>query len=238
MSLCCGIDGCPGGWIAVCRHAATGSWDHRLLSPGGVAALAVAPPDVAVIDIPIGLPEAGPRDCDRAARRYLGPARGTSVFAAPIRPALRARDWEDACRIREGVEQKRYPRQTFGILSKVREIDELLRGDPHLGECVHEGHPEVTFAAMNGGNAMRHAKKSAAGRAERLAVIGECLGDGAVELYQRAAAHYPRARVGRDDLIDALALVWTARRIASGRHLRLPPQARSDALGLAMQIHY
>ena len=126
----------------------------------------------------------------------------------------------------------------FGILAKVREIDDLLHRAPGLGGLLREGHPEVTLAAMNGGNAMRHPKKSAAGRAERLAVIRESLGDGAVELYQHAAAHYPRARVGRDDLIDALALVWTARRIASGRHLRLPREARSDALGLPMHIHY
>ncbi|HYW03636.1 MAG TPA: DUF429 domain-containing protein [Gammaproteobacteria bacterium] len=238
MTLCCGIDGCPGGWIAVCEHAATGRWEHRLLAPGGIAALRAARPDVIVIDIPVGLPEAGSRECDRAARRYLGPARRASVFPAPIRRALGARDWGEACRMREAVEGKRYPRQVFGILAKVREIDDLLHRAPGLGGLLREGHPEVTLAAMNGGNAMRHPKKSAAGRAERLAVIRESLGDGAVELYQHAAAHYPRARVGRDDLIDALALVWTARRIASGRHLRLPREARSDALGLPMHIHY
>ena len=46
-------------------------------------------PAVFSIDIPIGLTDSGPRQCDIQARRLLGARRGTSVFPAPIRPALK-----------------------------------------------------------------------------------------------------------------------------------------------------
>ena len=79
-----GLDGCKGGWVGA------------LLSPGGAvswhfladlrAGLALGA-DVVAVDIPIGLPDAGPRRCDQLARARLGP-RGSSVFPAPVRAAL------------------------------------------------------------------------------------------------------------------------------------------------------
>lgn len=252
VTVCCGVDGCAGGWISV-----QSSRDGRDLSVSlhrrFVDLLASLGTDTVVaVDMPIGLTASGPRACDREARRYLGFPRSASVFPAPIRPALRARTWEQACAIRERVDRKRYQIQAFGLFAKVREVDTLLRAEPRYQNQVFEAHPEVTFAAMNDGLRMAHSKKHPAGRKERLAVIERRLGPEAVRLYEdacrtrrvaRTSSEYevsglaPR-KVGRDDLIDALALVWAARRIATGEHRTLPEFEERDPMGLRMNIHY
>lgn len=56
-------------------------------------------PDTFMIDVPIGLPDRGARECDKAARRRLGPSRGSSVFPAPIRRILAATSYIEACAI-------------------------------------------------------------------------------------------------------------------------------------------
>ncbi len=67
--------------------------------------------EVIAIDIPIGLPETGPRECDVLARRLLGRARASSVFPAPIRAVLGAKDYQQACAIRHKIEGKKMSKQ-------------------------------------------------------------------------------------------------------------------------------
>jgi predicted RNase H-like nuclease len=43
--------------------------------------------------------------------------------------------------------------------------------------------------------------------------------------------------VGADDLLDACACAWSARRIAEGRAVRFPADPPQDARGLRMAIH-
>lgn len=252
MPVCCGVDGCPGGWISVRASLENPDFSVSLHRRFGDLMASLGTDAVVAVDIPIGLTAAGPRACDREARLYLGFPRSASVFTAPIRPALRARSWEQACGIRERVDRKRYQRQAYGIFGKVREVDTLLRAEPRWQKQVFEAHPEVTLAAMNHGLGMAHSKKRAAGRKERLAVIERCLGLEAVKAYEQACrkrragdcngqlngAGMSARLVGRDDLIDALALVWAARRIASDEHRMLPEFEERDPMGLRMNIHY
>jgi predicted RNase H-like nuclease len=44
--------------------------------------------------------------------------------------------------------------------------------------------------------------------------------------------------VARDDIIDALAALWTAERIARGEARMLPPQPPVDEMGLRMEMVY
>jgi predicted RNase H-like nuclease len=77
-----GVDGCPGGWVAIAwdieRHSLTPSL-HRNISD---LLVAHADAEKIAIDIPIGLAEGAPRQCDIEARKVLGPRR-SSVFPAP-----------------------------------------------------------------------------------------------------------------------------------------------------------
>ena len=118
--------------------------------------------------MPIGLAEAyqpGGRACEREARRLLGRPRASSVFATPARPVLAAKTYEEACRLSRASAPgaKAISRQTYGILPKIREIDDLLRSRAELRAIVREVHPEVCFAELAGAP-MRHAKKTSAGK--------------------------------------------------------------------------
>jgi hypothetical protein len=82
-----GVDGCPSGWIAVVEQAESHNITGRVFLTFSDLTDAL---DAAVIaiDIPIGLTDHGPRQCDLDARSHLASKRGASVFPAPIRSAL------------------------------------------------------------------------------------------------------------------------------------------------------
>src|SRR5690349_13996971 len=69
MTLYVGVDGIPGGWVAVYinRNGAK-RFDHS----SSLGALLRLPYTRAMIDIPIGLPERGYRECDIQAKRLVG----------------------------------------------------------------------------------------------------------------------------------------------------------------------
>ncbi len=230
--IVCGVDGCKGGWIAVCQDLASGEINARLC-PTAQDIFSPAPsPQVLAIDIPIGLPASGARLCDQQARRLLGRGRASSVFPAPLRPILAAKDYRDACRIRLAIDGKQMSWEAFNIVVKIREIDEALRQDPALQTRVHESHPEVCFYHLAGGRPMQHNKKTAAGRAERFILLEPHFGNGLQDILARRR----ELASGVDDVLDAFACLWTAGRIAGGRALTLPPDPPRDAYGLRMEI--
>ena len=212
-----GVDGCRAGWIAVHEgHAEV----HRDFA----AVLATLPDDAVVaVDIPIGLVDVhvpGGREVDRAARTELGPKR-SSVFSAPPRCALAARTLPDARR--RGA---RLTLQTLNLLPRIEDVDRVMT--PELQSRVFEVHPELSFAAMAGGPPVLRPKRSAAGTKERRALL------------ERAGVLVPDRPAGAavDDLLDACALAWSARRIADGTAFHLPDTPSRDARGLHMELHW
>jgi predicted RNase H-like nuclease len=171
------------------------------------------------IDIPIGLPERGSRRCDVEARRLLGPRRG-SVFPAPVRGAVGCATWAEANARARAVDGRGLSRQVFNLFAKINEVDSLI--SPMRQRHVVEAHPELCFASMSGGP-LAHAKRTPAGRERRLELTGI------------AATPLPGAAL--DDVLDAHAALWTARRVARGEETRLGNGER-DGRGLLMQIVY
>jgi predicted RNase H-like nuclease len=180
----------------------------------------------AVIDVPIGLPEGGPRRCDLLARKLLRAPRASSVFPAPIRPMLPARDQAEASRLRFAAEGKRCSVQLAAILPKIREVDSLV--SPEMQLKVREGHPELSFAMMNESQSMSHPKRRSAGRDERIGHLRRQFPDVLMAL----------AGAGRfeEDAIDALAMLWTARRLVAGASRTLPEAPDVDERGLRMEM--
>ena len=246
---CAGLDGCPGGWIVA-------SWDgagplelKRLAALTDLFAGDDAPL-VAAIDIPIGLPErVGPsgRAPERLVRPLLGP-RQSSVFSVPSRAAVAAglAEWEESARYRAACAAARatseppraVAKQGFHLFPKIAEADLLLRARPELRARLLECHPEVAFWAMNGKAAVPLPKK----------VKNRPFADGlALRIGLLAAAGLPTEgltpqaartlRAGLDDLVDACACLWTARRALNGTALRFPEPPGEDALGLPVAIH-
>jgi len=123
--------------------------------------------------------------------------------------------------------------QAWNLVPKIRAVDALLREDAAARRAIHEVHPELSFWAWNGGVPMQAAKKSRAGRAERLRLAEKWLGE---DLLARARGDQLRRDLADDDILDAVAALWTAHRIAAGRAERLPASAPRDAHGLEMAI--
>ncbi len=226
-----GVDGCPGGWLAVREWPSNhvdalvyGSFKDLLTDLPSPAAIA--------IDIPIGLPDVGSRACDEAARKHLQFPRMCSVFPAPIRPLLAAVSHADACRIRFDVEGKKVSKQVFAILRKVREVDEALTHTPAVRTIVTEVHPELSFAMWNEGRPLLHAKRRPEGKSERRALI-EAAWPGVISSCQ---TYLGSAEYQLDDLHDALAALWSARRIVAGTFRRFPSVDEHDRHGLPMRI--
>jgi predicted RNase H-like nuclease len=232
MTVVAGIDGCRGGWLCLVHDRSTHSIRSHILTRIGEFRSLRPRPDAAFIDIPIGLPDAGPRTCDIEARRMLGHPRGTSVFPAPLRPMLNAESYPQACRIGQLADGRKLSRQTWNIIPKIREVDDFLRLQKAWPSRFHETHPELAFAIWNGGRAMTHSKKTPAGRTEREALVRSAF-EGEME---RAVASLPRRLFVFDDLLDAFAAVWSAGRWALGQTLGLPLDPPCDSRGLPMAI--
>lgn len=235
-----GADACGVGWVVVLHQEETGTTRCRLVSD--VAALFTLPeaPAVLGVDMVIGLPAAaqsGGRACDRAARQLLGWPRSSSVFSPPARAALTATTYAEAQALNRasGPDAVGLTKQAFNLFPKMRALDDAIRNAPADRPPPREVHPECSFHALNGGAALDESKHTAAGRARRRALV-ERAGFAAVG----EALTMPHGTRGlkADDVLDAHAVCWTARRMQAGTAQRLPAAgpAPTDPAGLPMVI--
>jgi predicted RNase H-like nuclease len=245
-----GLDGCRAGWVAV------------ILRPGGTPSVSIfssiadlvasLPGNAAIaVDMPIGLPEfsgKGGRGPEAAVRALLG-ARQSSVFSIPSRAALYAdtepfvtvERWYAAHRKASAVARTTSDPpcgvsiQAFGIFSKIREIDALLREQPDLRSRIFESHPEVAFCRLNGGQPMSLPKKikgtvNPTGMEERKALL-------CASFYQRSFLDQtPPKGAAHDDFLDAAAMMLIAARLARGQARPYPDPPGVDGHGIPVAI--
>jgi len=122
-------------------------------------------------------------------------------------------------------------KQAWNLVPKIREIDEWMT--PEKQDHVFEAHPELAFQRMNDGTELP-SKRSAIGKETRERLISQALGDSDLDFHER---YWPRG-AKPDDVLDALALIITARHIACGSSNRLPDIPETDTRGLRMEIFY
>lgn len=229
-----GIDGCRGGWVVAVSD--------ELLSRVNFAVVDDLEPlfagaerrgAVIAIDMPIGLSNEGPRACDVEARRVLGRPRASSVFPAPCRAALAATTYRRACGLSRRTLGVALTIECFNILPKIREVDALMT--PARQAFVREVHPELVFALLSRKRrGLVEPKRTPEGERIRLRLLRKI-----VPRFDPAAvrAQLGPARVARDDVIDAVACLVAARRIAMSEARVLPDGAVfRDARGLRMEI--
>ena len=220
-----GADGCRTGWV-ICRRGDDGSLDIRVVKTLAEACEGLS---ILAVDMPIGLcdvPRPG-RACEGQARALL-PKKASSVFPTPCRPALACTTHAEANatskKLGVGLNQ-----QTFHLFPKMREIDALMRANKKLRRIVHEAHPELAFARMNGGKPILSKKRKLEGFAERLKLLAK-------HGFKWKPA--PLSGAARDDVLDAMAVCRTAMLIAEGTATRLGPARERDRYGLPMNIWY
>jgi len=230
-----GVDGCRAGWLAVklSRH---GAFESQIFPDMASLWSAYCEAALILVDIPIGLPEAAnDRDCDRAARKVLGPRRA-SVFPVPCRRAVYAPSYDAALKINEQVTGKRIFRATWNLVPRMRQVDEFFRAEPQARKTIREAHPEVLFWGLNRGRPMAFSKKIEAGEAERLEVL-QMIYPRAPALFLEMNKTLPQKSAAPDDLMDALAAAVTGL-VGGGELKTLPENPQRDAQGLPMEMVY
>lgn len=174
-----------------------------------------------VVNAPIGFsdqPSLGYRQCDIEARSLLG-RRAITIRRAPTRATLVNHGDVSADHL-DAVTAMRVPMM----------IEVATEMSPYRQRQVYEGHPELSFYFLNREAPMRFSKRRAAGRDERRDILVERV-NGVEKIIDAAIA--PMAH-----LLDAAALLFSARRVFLHAARRLPSDAEWDSEGLRMEIMY
>jgi predicted RNase H-like nuclease len=244
MTVCAGVDGCKGGWIAV--------WRKEELPPEARVfnrledLVARLPSDAVIaVDIPIGLPDqiigAG-RVAEQAVRKLL-PGKASSVFSVPSREAIekgarflkeypykKAYDLTKQVAAATSEPSRTLSRQSFGILPKIAEVDALLRSDDALCLRLLESHPEAAFCILNGGSPLSRSKATAEGAAQRRAVLAD---KGFSRGFLEMAAPFGAKT---DDFLDACAMLLVAESILAKKEVPHPSPPGRDRHNLPIAI--
>jgi predicted RNase H-like nuclease len=220
-----GVDACRRGWVAVSMEAA-GPVTVRV--EGSLAALLASVLDrdggaIVGIDMPLGLLETGWREADRVARGLLGPRR-SSVFAIPPRAAWAEASYPAANQRCRELTGRGFSIQAWGLRAKLLEANRYRAA---CGHPLYEVHPELAFGAM-AGQPLADSKHTAAGRAIRCRLLA------------RASVKIPPGTPAAlmEDVLDAAAVAWSARRIATGRAVRIPAEPQRDGQGREIAIRF
>lgn len=228
-----GLDGCKNSsWVVAEADSSFTSIRFSVtanLTP--VVGAATDSSAVAVADVPIGLSHED-RPCDKAARTLLGKC-ASRVFRPPCREALTAATFEQANEVNKRLCGVGLSQQAFNIRERIKAVDDLIT--PALQQQIREGHPEVVFANLNGGTPIVESKNSREGADRRLRILAAC----GVPQFDPVAE---RARLGKnvvdvDDIIDAVAMLLTAKHVSERTAVSLPEgEGTRDHRGLLMEM--
>lgn len=208
--LVVGVDGANGGWVAVALRGRR-FVDARIVST--LAEVLEAWPDAGAIgvDTPIGLPrpDAFPRRTDLVARELLSGA-SARVFLTFPQEVYDAHSHAEATAAATALVGKGISRQAWALRRAIQDAASIE------DTRVFEVHPEVTFAAIRG--EVPRSKRTWQGIAQRIDALR--LEGIEIPLDHDAAAAAP------DDVLDAAAAAWTARRKLRGKAKPVPLDTR------------
>jgi predicted RNase H-like nuclease len=224
-----GVTPCPGGWLVLPARLAgiTVAAEEAFVLPKLFEVLDFRPTfDAAAINAPMGLfdePSGQYRPCDHEAREYVGWPRIVSINGTPSRAAVRASNAE-AQRIEPWM-----TRHDLRRLRWLREAEKELQ--PYHSRSFFSANPDVSFTAMNADVPLATSPYHEDGRLERLELIRQRL-PGVDDVVTRT----PPDGAGGVHMLQAAALLFTARR-GSGRAIsRMPLDPFWDETGMRMEI--
>jgi len=224
-----GVDGCLNAWVGALLTVD----GIDVLVAGDIAGLVDEARGrrpalrVVAIDMPIGLPDAGPRGTDIRARERLPVGRKSSVFPTPSRAATAESTYLEANAANRAALGKGLSQQAFRLIPKILQVDRYVRSGPPV--TVLEAHPEVSFAEIDP-VCVIPSKLTTAGAATRRVALGS--------VGLETPAHVPGQGYAVDDLLDACVMAWTAARYAAGTAYSLPnpPEVFSDGIPAAIWV--
>lgn len=238
-----GVDGCKGGWVI-----ALGQVNGATKNPFFIDSIKnifhrEPAPLLVAIDVPIGLPTCSPvggRLPEPELRKLLR-GKASSVFRVPCREAIYAgldggkadrKKYEAAKKIAQNNSKdgKAFSLQSFYIFDKIAEVDIYLRFNGRAkAKKFYETHPELAFYYMNGRAPVLPSKKSEEGfKCRRRLLQKYGIAPDVINKWPKEAK--------RDDAVDALACLVTARCLARTAASPHPASYDKDAHGLPMAI--
>jgi predicted RNase H-like nuclease len=177
---------------------------------------------IVALNAPIGYlnaAKAGGRSCDHQARVLLG-RRGAAIKSAPVRLDS-SRDIDLLPDHLDAISRV--------LLRRYREVANEMA--PFRQRTIYEANPELSFFQLNGEVPMQWSKHSEKGIEERRMLLEEKV-PGVLRIID--AEDIPGVRPSH--LIDAAAILWSARRIFAKAALRIPEEPEWDEHGLRMEL--
>ncbi|MFB6346256.1 MAG: DUF429 domain-containing protein [bacterium] len=243
-----GVDWAGKGWI-VCRLDDENDGDVIEFHPSIQSIwFHERPARRILIDIPIGLSANSLRKCDQLAADYLGKrGRRSSIFPAPIREAVYARNLNEAKNKQKSLGHS-ISNQSWALVPCIREVDTFLRDTPPARSTVLETHPEICFSRFNDevGNTKHLPRKSTQqGERRRESLLKRLLGPDRFEdlrssfrqLTQPDFAPLLPYERSYDDFLDAVVCAL-ASEISASTLESFPERPSSDECGIPMAIHF
>jgi predicted RNase H-like nuclease len=223
-SLVAGVTPCRGGWLV-----AAAKLQGTIFAPEDpvrvesfVDVIDMRPGYSAIaLNAPVGgLDQAtiGGRTCDREARALLG-RRGSAVKSAPI-----SVDTPDG----PNLLPDNIDAITRALLPRYQEVAREMA--PFRQRTVYEVNADLSFFQLNEEVPMRWSKYSEKGTLERRALVEKKL-PGVLRIID---CEVPGT--GPSHLLDAAAILWTARRIFAKAAIRIPTDPEWDEQGLRMEF--
>ena len=224
-SLVAGVTPCRGGWLV-----ASAKLQGTIFSPedprrvGTFIEVVDERPSFSIVGLnaPVGYLNAtkvGGRSCDQQARVLLG-RRGSAIKSAPVRLDS-ANDIDLLPDHLDAI--------SLVLLRRYREVANEMA--PFRQRNIYEVNPELSFFQLNGEVPLQWSKHSEKGTEERRALLEEKL-PGVLRIID--AEDVPGVKPAH--LVDAAAILWSARRIFAKAALRIPDEAEWDEHGLRMEL--
>ena len=230
MKKIAGIDGSKGGWVCVSGYE-NNFKELKFEKLKEFNDIKSKDFNLVLVDIPIGLEinlKKGGRIVDKLARKELLTNK-SSIFNAPSRLVLEAKNYEEANKINKNKGMG-LSKQSWNLVKKIKEVDDFIRNSNKT--IIFESHTEIIFQVMKR-DKVSTKKKNDEGIIERRNLL-EKNGFNKVFLERNLSAKDSFYK--KDDFIDACSLFWSANRAIAKTEVKIPNDIVLDSEGIIMQI--
>lgn len=232
-----GVDGSKGGWIAVQifeRTLTIKSYKHF-----SEVVRAYPKPRTMLVDIPIGLPyskEEAERRPEKKVRIGL-PGKASTVFTVPCMQAAIQENYAEANHCNKELLGKGISIQSYNIMKKSLEVNEILERYPSYISVIKEAHPEYQFAQFTEKKLpIKASKKTPEGMLERKALLMELLEQ---YIHIRTPLHtFDLFKKYPDDVLDATCLAIAATLGEKHAFKTIPYPSFQNEQGIPMEMTY
>ena len=230
MKYVAGIDGSHAGWISVIRQIDKENY-YKLVFSKDLSVLCNDRINLVLIDMPVGLDKkivTGGRIVDKLARKKLI-KRKSSIFNAPSRLTLKAKNYQEANKInkKQGLGLSK---QSWNLIPKIKELEILMQQNNR--PLIFESHPEISFQEMNN-KELNYSKKERLGIEERKKILES---NGFEIEFLNKHLQEKNRNFKHDDFLDACAISWSALRVSKNKNKNIPEKGVKDEKGILMQM--